>query len=90
MGAETACHLGEAELAATAYERLAPLAGQPACAGSGAVLGPVDMFLALAAHATGNDDLAGRHADRALELCGQWELPLAADWVRRERERFAF
>ena len=26
-------------------------------------------------------------ADRAVELCETWNVPLAADWVRRERER---
>ncbi|HEU5037333.1 MAG TPA: BTAD domain-containing putative transcriptional regulator [Nocardioides sp.] len=90
MGAEAACYLGEPELGATTYEKLVALAGQPACAGSGTAIGPVDMFLAMAAHATGEDALATRHADRALELCQTWDVPLAADWVRRERERFGF
>ncbi|MGB0101547.1 MAG: hypothetical protein WBP61_14815, partial [Nocardioides sp.] len=90
MGAEAACYLGEPELAAAAYARLIDLAGQPACAGSGTAIGPVDMFLAMAAHATGQADLAARHADRALELCATWKVPLAAEWVRRERERFGF
>ncbi|MBI2243349.1 MAG: hypothetical protein HYU55_05185, partial [Nocardioides sp.] len=90
MGAEAACYLGDAALGATAYQCLADLAGRPACAGAGSAIGPVDMFLAMAAHATGEDDLAARHADRALELCATWDVPLAADWVRRERERFSF
>ncbi|MGY2703788.1 hypothetical protein [Nocardioides sp. HB32] len=90
MGAETACYLGDAELAATAYQLLSDLAGRPACAGSGTAIGPIDMFLAMAAHATGEDDLATRHADRALELCDAWDVPLAADWVRRERATFGF
>ncbi len=90
MGAEAACYLGEPELAATAYQRLSDLAGRPSCAGSGTAIGPVDMFLALAAHATGEDELATRHADRAVELCEEWDVPLAADWVRQERETFGF
>ena len=90
MGAETACYLGERALGATAYERLSDLTGRPACAGSGSAIGPIDMFLAMAAHATGETALATRHADRALELCAAWDVPLAADWVRRERERFGF
>ncbi|MCB0893964.1 MAG: AAA family ATPase [Nocardioides sp.] len=90
MGAETACYLGERALGATAYERLSDLTGRPACAGSGSAIGPIDMFLAMAAHATGETALATRHADRALELCTAWDVPLAADWVRRERERFGF
>ena len=90
MAAESACHLGDAGLGAAAYERLVDLAGRPACAGSGSAIGPVDMFLAMAAHATGEDDLAARHADRSLELCERWDVPLAADWVRRERAHFGF
>lgn len=90
MGAEAACYLDEPELAAAAYEKLIHLSGRPAGAGSGSAIGPVDMFLAMAAHATGQDDLATGHADRAVELCGAWNVPLAADWVRRERERFGF
>lgn len=87
MAAETACYLGDAELAATAYGLLAGLAGQTASAGSGSTIGPIDMFLAMAAHATGQDDLATKHAERAVELCEQWRVPLARDWCRRERER---
>jgi DNA-binding SARP family transcriptional activator len=90
MGAEAACHLGEPDLAAAAYERLVAFAGRPACAGSGTVVGPIDMFLAMAAHATGQDDLATRHADEALERCAEWDTPLMAAWVRRERERWGF
>ncbi|GAA4365744.1 BTAD domain-containing putative transcriptional regulator [Nocardioides caricicola] len=90
MGAEAACYLEDRELAATTYERLSGLAGRPACAGSGTVVGPVDIFLAMAAHATGEAELAARHADRAVELCETWDVPLATDWVRRERERWGF
>jgi hypothetical protein len=90
MGAESACHLGDRELATATYEKLAGLAGQSACAGSGSAIGPIDMFLAMAAHAVGDDDLATRHADRAVELCEQWDVGLAGDWVARERERFGF
>lgn len=90
MGAEAACYLEDRELAATTYERLSGLAGRPACAGSGTVVGPVDIFLAMAAHTTGEAELAARHADRAVELCETWNVPLATDWVRRERERWGF
>lgn len=90
MGAEAACYLGEPELGARAYELLTELAGRPACAGSGTAIGPIDMFLAMAAYATGEAALAGKHADRALELCAEWDVPLAADLIRRERERFGF
>ena len=88
MGAEAACHLGDTELAAATYERLVPYAGYPACAGSGTVVGPVDMFLAMAAHTTGESDLARKHADQAEECCTTWRTPLPGDWVRAMRERF--
>ncbi|WP_028644509.1 BTAD domain-containing putative transcriptional regulator [Nocardioides sp. URHA0020] len=90
MAAEAACHLGDRELAATAYEWLAPYTGRPAGAGSGTYMGPVDMFLAMAAHAVGDDDLAARHADDALECCRHWEATRAEEWVLREREHFGF
>lgn len=90
MAAEAACHLEDARLGAAAYERLVHSSGRPACAGSGTVVGPVDIFLAMAAEATGEHELAVRHADAALEQCERWDVPLAADWVRRERERFSF
>jgi DNA-binding SARP family transcriptional activator len=90
LGAETALHLGEADLAATAYERLTALSGRPCCAGSGNTLGPADMFLAMAAAATGELELARKHAARAEELCEEWQIPLAAQWVRRERDRWNF
>ena len=87
MGAELACHLDDRTLAADAYARLAPLAGRPACAGSGVALGPIDMYLAMAAHTTGQDDLATRHADDALAAAERWDAPLAVAWVVRERTR---
>ncbi|WP_433201098.1 BTAD domain-containing putative transcriptional regulator [Dactylosporangium sp. CS-047395] len=72
-------------IAAEAYARLAPLAGHLASAGSGAVIGPVDMYLALAAAATGEQALANRHADDAVALLGRWELPAVAAWFARVR-----
>lgn len=87
MVAETASHLGDAELAAATYERLVGLAGQFACAGTGSAIGPVDMFLAMAAHTTGQDDLAARHAEQAVAQCETWGITLARDWCLRERER---
>lgn len=88
MGAEAACHLGDRDLAAATYERLVPYAGRPACAGSGTVVGPVDMFLAMAAHTTGETELARQHADRAEECCVTWRTPLPLEWVRSMREQF--
>jgi DNA-binding SARP family transcriptional activator len=90
MAADAALPLGDAELGATAYRLLAPHVGRMACAGSGVTLGPVDMYLAMAAAATGELDLAARHADAALELCEAWRIPLVRDWFTRQRDRYAF
>jgi hypothetical protein len=90
MAADAALPLGDAELGASAYRLLAPHEGRMACAGSGVTLGPVDVYLAMAAAATGQLDLAARHADAALELCEAWRIPLAGDWFTRQRDRYAF
>ncbi len=88
--AEAALGLGDAELAAAAYAKLAPYAGRVASAGSGNALGPVDAFLAHAAAAVGDLDIATRHADDAERLMEEWQIPLAAQWLRDQRERFDF
>ncbi len=61
-----------------------------ASAGSGAPLGPVDAFLALAAAATGETATAARHADRALAQCREWQIPPVAQWLRDQRDRYGF
>ena len=88
--AEAGLLLDDHLLASAAYDRLAPFAGRSGCAGSGNANGPVDAFLAMAAAAVGETALAGQHADRALELCDEWDIPLAAQWLRDQRERFGF
>jgi hypothetical protein len=88
--AEVALGLGDAALGARAYAELAPYAGRVCSAGSGAAIGPVDAFLAHAAAVTGEKDLAARHAEAALELCRTWEVPLAAQWLRDQRDRYGF
>ena len=90
MAAEAAMYVGEAGIAATAYDRLLRFSGMPACSGSGTVIGPVDSFLAMAAQATGQRDLATRHADEAVRLCAKWEIPLAASWINGVRETHGF
>lgn len=88
--AELALYLGEPELAARAYELLAPFAGFNACAGSALALGPVDSYLAMAAAATGERDLAARHAEEALALAADWEVPLVAAWLDEQRAAYGF
>jgi hypothetical protein len=48
------------------------------------------MFLAMAAAATGERDLATRHAQDAARLCEEWRIPLAAQWFAEVRESFDF
>jgi DNA-binding SARP family transcriptional activator len=90
MAADVSLHLADPVLAADAYARLLPFAGASCCAGSGNHTGPVDLFLALAAAACGHRDLAARHADDAERLCAEWQIPLAAQWLRDQRDRYAF
>jgi hypothetical protein len=61
-----------------------------ACAGSGSALGPVDAFLAMAAATTGEAEIAARHAADALALCRTWRIPLVAEWISDQRDRFSF
>jgi DNA-binding SARP family transcriptional activator len=88
--AELAHYLGERALAAEAYTRLAPLAGLNTSAGSSLALGPIDSYLALAAAAAGERDLAARHAEDALALAAEWDVPLVAEWLRGLRAERAF
>ena len=90
MAAEAALRTATPELAGAAYDSLSGFAGQPASAGSGTFLGPVDMFLAMAAAAAGERDLATQHAREAVRLCEEWRVPVAAAWFRAVREEFAF
>ena len=91
MAAEAAMRTGCPEVAATAYEAAGAVrrAARPPAA-PGTVVGVVDHFLAMAAHATGERDLATRHADDAVRLCAEWEIPLAASWFARVREELGF
>lgn len=87
---EVALAFDDAELGAAVYGRIAPYGGRMCGGGSGAPLGPVDAYLALAAAAAGEVQTAARHADRALELCEQWSVPPVARWLRDQRDRYGF
>ncbi len=88
--AEASLALDDTDLASGAYAALAPYAGRTCCAGSAMPMGPVDAFLALAAAAVGEQELAGRHADDALALCAAWDVPLVAQWLRDQRATHGF
>ena len=88
--AESALYMKDADLAARTYARLAPYAGMSCVAGSGNASGPVDSFLAMAAAAAGEEQVATRHADDAERLCAEWDIPLAGRWLLGQRERYGF
>ena len=87
---ELALYLGDSALAAGAYARLASYAGRTCCVCSDLALGPVDAYLAMAAAATGERDLAARHADAALVLTEAWEIPLCGAWVMETRATYGY
>jgi hypothetical protein len=82
--------MGAPDLGARAYALLAPLAGRSCSAGSGNASGPVDGYLAMAAASVGETALAGRHADDAERLAEEWQIPLYAQWLRAQRDRYRF
>ena len=88
--AEVAPDLGDADLGARAYAKLAPYAGMSCVAGSGNASGPVDAFLAMAAAAAGGGP--GRHPARGRRRAAVRgvAVPLAGQWLRGQRERFGF
>jgi len=88
--AVTSAFSHDAELGAASYRLLAPFAGHGCSAGSGLSNGPVDAYLALAAYATGELEVAARHADDAVRLSEEWQIPLFTTWVQEQRDRFDF
>ncbi len=88
--AEAAIHLGDPALGAAAYQRLSPLAGRSCSAGSGWAVGPADIYLACAASAVGESDLATRHADDGATLCQSWRIQQVTEWFSDLRERHGF
>jgi hypothetical protein len=88
--AEVAFRLKIPELAERMYAWLEPYAGGVASAGSTAVLGPVDAFLALAAAGSGDATAAAAHADAALEQCARWAMPRVSIWLGDVRSTAGF
>ena len=86
--AEVAAGIGDPELGEAALRLLAPYAGRLASAGSGSAIGPVDAFLALAAYAVGDLARATAHAEDAMALCEEWQIPLVAQWLSDQRDRW--
>ena len=90
LGAEIALHLGERDLGAQLYQLLLQHRGGCVVSGTAPAHGPADAYLAVAAAAAGETDLAREHADVAANLCRDWEIPQVARWLDDLRERFGF
>jgi hypothetical protein len=90
FGAEIALELGDPGLAGRLYERLLPLRGGCIVSGTGPAHGPVDAYLAMAAAATGETEVATGHADAAATLAAAWKLPQVARRLGDPRERYGF
>jgi DNA-binding SARP family transcriptional activator len=90
LAAEVAAEVGDPELAMQVYRRLAPFAGRPATAAASSAIWPVDWFLAVAAAATGEKQVATAHADAAERLCHSWRIEPAIGWIHSQRRRFGF
>jgi hypothetical protein len=88
--AETALYLRDADLGKRVAELLAPYAGEAVTAASMVVYGPVDLYLALAWKAAGDEAAATRCADRAAELCEAWELAPVTAWLAQLRVDHGF
>jgi hypothetical protein len=89
-GAAAALYLDDRDTGARLYDRLAPLAGMSANAGSGNASGPIDAYLAMAAAAVGERQLATRHAEDAERLAEEWQIPLFTKWFREQRDHYGF
>jgi hypothetical protein len=89
-GAAAALYMDDRDTAALLYDRLAPLAGMSANAGSGNASGPIDAYLAMAAAAVGERQLATRHAEDAERLAEEWQIPLFTKWFREQRDHYGF
>ena len=88
--AELSMYLQDPVLAADVLALIAPFAGHSCSGGSGNAAGPVDTYIAFAHVALGDTAAASVHADRAMALCEQWEIPLAAQRLRDQRDQSGF
>ena len=90
MGAETALHLGDRALAAAAYERLIGIRAGPAVPARAARWARPTSSLRWPPPppASSSSPPSTRRGPRS--CAQQWQIPLAAHWVRRERDRWGF
>jgi hypothetical protein len=90
MAAEAALLVGDPGLGRAVGPRLAPYTGRCCMGGSALACGPVDLYRAYAAAAAGEPAAATEHADRAAELCAEWDIPLAAKRLEQLRTAHGF
>jgi predicted ATPase/DNA-binding SARP family transcriptional activator len=87
--AEASLYFDDADLARGVYDALLPYEGRSSGA-DGLFFGPVDAFLAIAARASGRTKVAATHADNALAIMDEWNLPAARTWFAGLRATFKF
>ena len=63
-------------LGARSRDLLTPWSGSSCSIGSGMASGPIDVYLALATAAAGDRAAAATVADRALDQCDAWDVPV--------------
>ncbi|WP_198289928.1 AfsR/SARP family transcriptional regulator [Nocardioides sp. Iso805N] len=88
--AELALHLGERALARAALPLIEPYAGRTCSAGQALTDGPVDAYLAYAAAAAGQHELARAHAQATERLSEEWQIPAFAAHFAEMRRRHRF
>lgn len=88
--AELALHLGERALARAALPLIEPYAGRTCSAGQALTDGPVDAYLAYAAAAAGQHELARAHAQATERLSEEWRIPAFAAHFAEMRRRHRF
>lgn len=90
FASEIALAFADSDLGSAVYERLAPHQGGCVISGTAPAAGPVDAYLALAAAAAGDLDVARTHAEAATLQCREWRMPVVARWLDGLRDRHGF
>lgn len=88
--AEIALGFGDSELGSAVYEQLAPHQGGCILSGTAPAHGPVNAYLALAAAAAGDLEVARTHADQAAQECREWGISQVGGWLEGLRARHGF
>lgn len=90
MNCEIALELDRPALAVDAYRYLRDYSGRMASAGTATAIGPVDLFLAYGAAATGDAAAATAYADAAADQARRWGLSRFDAHIARCRSRHGF